>query len=201
MKLIIDQLIATTFWEWIGFLFGILQVFFAIKNKVINFVFGLVGAIVYIYLFAIGGLYAEASLNIYYGIISIVGILLWKNNRIQRAENQIQKANAKDWRIAIAITIGSFLICYFALKNYTNSTVPIWDGMVAAFAWSGSWLLTKRKLETWILLNISNALAIPLQIQKGYMLTSVLTAILFVFAIFGYWQWRQIIRRNLKEIE
>jgi nicotinamide mononucleotide transporter len=186
--------------EWIGFVFGILQVVYAVKNKSINFVFGLLSALFYIFIFAKGGLFAEASLNIYYAIISVLGLIWWKN-KSDHTENTIQKASKKDWLITACITLGSFIISYLIIKNYTQSTVPMWDSIIASFAWSGSWLLTKRKLETWIVLNISNALAIPLQIQKGFLLTSVLTSILFVMAIIGYWQWRQIIRRNLKKIE
>jgi nicotinamide mononucleotide transporter len=67
---------------------------------------------------------------------------------------------------------------------------------VAAFAWSGSYLLAKRRLENWLVLNISNLLAIPLQYQKGYVLTSLLTMILFIIAIIGFVKWKKLLRNK-----
>jgi nicotinamide mononucleotide transporter len=184
--------------EWIGFVFGVLQVVYAVKNKSINFIFGLIGAVFYIFVFKQAGLYAEASLNVYYATISILGLYFWVNKK-NNTELRITKATENDWTTAALILIGSFVISYIVLQKYTDSTVPIWDSLVASFAWSGSWLLAKRKIESWIILNISNALAIPLQLQKGYPITSVLTIVLFVFAIIGYTEWKKILSGHVKK--
>jgi nicotinamide mononucleotide transporter len=71
--------------------------------------------------------------------------------------------------------------------------VPAFDAFVSATAWAGMWLLAKRKLENWILLNISNAVAIPLLFYKGLSLYALLTVFLFVIAIQGYFKWKRII--------
>jgi len=56
------------------------------------------------------------------------------------------------------------------------------------------WLMARRKIENWVLLNISNIIAIPLLIHKGLYLYAVLTAFLFIVAISGYLEWRKIIK-------
>ena len=81
---------------------------------------------------------------------------------------------------------------YLFLDVYTYSNVPAWDAWVAATAWAGMWLLARRKVENWLLLNLSNHLAIPLFIYKGLLLTACLTVFLFIVAIFGYIEWRKI---------
>ena len=58
------------------------------------------------------------------------------------------------------------------------------------------WLLAKRKIENWILLNISNAFAIPLLAYKHLHLYAILTLFLFIVAVFGYFEWKRIIRRE-----
>ncbi|HBI87968.1 MAG TPA: nicotinamide riboside transporter PnuC, partial [Sphingobacterium sp.] len=65
----------------------------------------------------------------------------------------------------------------------------------------GMWLLAKRKIENWILLNISNLMAIPLLIHKGLFLYSGLTLFLFVMAFSGYFNWRRIIREERYAIQ
>jgi nicotinamide mononucleotide transporter len=58
------------------------------------------------------------------------------------------------------------------------------------------WLLAKRKIENWILLNISIAFAMPLLLYKQLPLFAALTLFLFVVAIQGFYQWRKIVRRE-----
>ncbi|MEI9957355.1 MAG: nicotinamide mononucleotide transporter family protein [Ferruginibacter sp.] len=83
------------------------------------------------------------------------------------------------------------------LKHFTTSNVPYWDAWVSATAWAGMWLLSKRKIENWILLNISNLFAIPLLIYKQLPLFAILTLVLFVVAIFGYYSWKKIIQQKV----
>jgi nicotinamide mononucleotide transporter len=90
----------------------------------------------------------------------------------------------------------SFALLALMLKNFTPSTVPFWDAWVSATAWAGMWLLAKRKIENWILLNISNAFAMPLLLYKQLPLFAALTLFLFVVAIQGFYQWRKIVRRE-----
>ncbi|HWJ29625.1 MAG TPA: nicotinamide mononucleotide transporter family protein, partial [Flavisolibacter sp.] len=93
----------------------------------------------------------------------------------------------------------SFLLLYILLKNYTPSSVPVWDAWVSATAWAGMWLLAKRKVENWILLNISNAFAIPLLFYKALPLFAILTLFLFIVAILGYKEWRQIAKSEVAQ--
>jgi nicotinamide mononucleotide transporter len=80
---------------------------------------------------------------------------------------------------------------YAILHFFTESTVPLWDAFVSATAWAGMWLLARRKLENWILLNISNLAAIPLLFIKNLPLTGLLTLFLFIVAIQGYYSWKK----------
>src|SRR5674476_84298 len=81
-------------------------------------------------------------------------------------------------------------------ENFTPSTVPFWDAWISATAWAGMWLLAKRKIENWILLNISNAFAIPILFYKHLLLYSGLTIFLFIVAVQGYITWRKITRKE-----
>jgi nicotinamide riboside transporter PnuC len=63
--------------------------------------------------------------------------------------------------VVIAIVVVGFRLLYFMLKRFTSSTVPFWDAWASTTAWAGMWLLARRKIENWILLNVSNLFAIP----------------------------------------
>ncbi|MEI8279530.1 MAG: nicotinamide riboside transporter PnuC [Bacteroidota bacterium] len=188
--LFIGQIKETSFWEWIAVVLAIAEVLLAWRNSVWLYPAGIISTALYIYLMAAVHLYAESVLNVYYLIMSIYGWLLWVKRK-EHAPIPITHNSPRDWWLTTAIVAASWAILYIVLRHYTDSTVPLWDAWVSATAWAGMWLLAKRKVENWILLNISNLFAIPLQIYKKLPLTSCLTLFLFIVAIFGYYEWKK----------
>lgn len=193
---VLQQIMNTSLIEWLAVLFGIAQVWLAWKNNTLNFYAGIISVCLFTYVFYNIELYAESLLNLYYLIISIMGIFLW------REENKlpITRTSTHEWRIALFIAVIAWVILYVVLKTKTTSNVPFLDSMVTALAWAGTWLMIKRKLENWLVLNVSNLIALPLQYYKGLELTSLLTLIYIVIAIKGYFDWRKhcMVQEGLK---
>jgi nicotinamide mononucleotide transporter len=193
-----DQLINTSIWEWIAVIFGVLQVLLAWKNNILLYPAGIISTAFSIYILANANLFAESFLNVYYLVMSVYGWLHWLHKRSE-PELPISKTNKTEWLITAAIVFIGWGLLYIILSKFTPSDVPIWDAWVSSTAWAGMWLLAKRKLENWILLNISNLFAIPLQFHKDIPLYAILTIFLFVVAIFGYFSWRKIYIQSLSK--
>lgn len=187
-----QQFIQTSLIEWLAFAFGVLQVALALYNKTINFYAGLISVILYTWVFYKAGLFAESLLNAYYIIISIAGIVVW-SQRNKNYELPISRTGHQTKIYSTLLFVASFGLLYWVLKTYTSSTVPMQDSFVTAMAWVGSFLMVQRKIENWVILNISNIIAIPLQFSKGLELTALLTVIYFVMAVLGYFRWRKIL--------
>lgn len=187
------QVKATHILEWIAAIFGVVSVLFAQRNHILLYPSGLVSTGIYAYLWSRqeAGLYAEALLNVYYFAMTIYGWYHWANNNYRDEELAISKCKTKDWLITAAIVLVLWFVFYVMLRQ-TSSTVPVWDSFVSASACAGMWLLTRRKIENWILLNLSNLVSIPLFIYKGYYVTMMLTIILFIVAVFGYFHWQKL---------
>lgn len=194
-SLFLQQLKETSWIEWLTVAFGVAEVLLAKANKVALYPAGIAGTLLSIYLFATSGLYAESLLNLYYVLMSIYGWWYWIKKK-NRPPVQITYANKKEWMTVISIVIGGFIVLYVILKNFTPSTVPFWDAFVSATAWAGMWLLAKRKIGNWILLNISNAVAIPLLFYKHLFLYAALTIFLFIVAVQGYLKWKKILKKE-----
>lgn len=186
------QLMQTTVLEAVAVLFGVISVVLANRNHVLLYPTGIISTSLYLYIMTSVGLYAEALLNGYYLVMSIYGWVRWSMNKENMNAASISYANKRDWMVTSAIVVLGFMIMFYTLSNYTDSEVPFWDAIVASFAWAGMWLLAKHKIENWVLLNISNLIAIPLFVYKGIPLTSVLTIILFTVAVFGYFRWKRL---------
>ena len=191
LRLFLGEVRNTSLLEWAGVTFGVAEVFLALVNNIALYPTGIISVLISTYIFYNSGLYAESLLNMYYLVMSVYGWYIWVKRKGE-PPLAITRSGKRDWSITSLIVVVGFLILYYCLSRWTNSTVPAWDAWVSATAWAGMWLLAKRKIENWILLNISNAFAIPLLLYKHLPLYTVLTVILFVVAVQGYFRWRRI---------
>jgi nicotinamide mononucleotide transporter len=173
--------------------FGVLQVLLAWRNLVWLYPAGIISTVFSVYLLADVKLYAEAFLNLYYLVMSIYGWWLWHRKREEK-ELAVTRTTKTEWTYVALIVFVGWALLFFILRKFTPSDVPLWDAWVSATAWAGMWLLAKRKLENWLVLNLSNAFAIPLQFHKNIPMYGLLTIVLFVVAIFGYLRWKKLLQ-------
>jgi nicotinamide mononucleotide transporter len=183
------QAAAISLVEWAAVIFGVVQVVLAWKGRAWNYAAGIISTVLSINLLIGVRLYAEAGLNAYYLIMSIWGWWMW--SRPQKRVSTPAFTPVKDWWISGIIVVMGTLLLWGILSHFTSSDVPLWDSWVSATAWAGTWLLTRRRVENWLLLNLSNVFAVPLQWHKGLYLYSLLTVVLFLVACIGYRDWRR----------
>ena len=200
IKLFEEQLQQTTLLEWLAVILGVAEVLFARVNNVWLYPTGILGTLLGIYLLLIAGLYAESALNVYYLVMSVYGWFFWLR-KTDREPVKISWCNKREWTITLVIVFGGWIILYVLLKKFTTSNVPFWDSFASATAWAGMWLLARRKIENWILLNISNLVAIPLLFYKKLPMLALLTLFLFVIAFWGYFEWRAISIKEKQQTE
>ncbi|HEY4324092.1 MAG TPA: nicotinamide riboside transporter PnuC [Mucilaginibacter sp.] len=200
IKLFGEQLQQTTLLEWLAVVLGVAEVLLARINNVWLYPTGILGTLIGIYLLLIAGLYAESFLNVYYVVMSVYGWVFWLSKRGE-SQVKISWANKNEWVITLTIVFAGWLILYLLLKSFTTSNVPFWDSFASSTAWAGMWLLARRKIENWVLLNISNLVAIPLLFYKKLPMLALLTLFLFVIAFWGYFEWRNIYRKENQSAE
>jgi nicotinamide mononucleotide transporter len=191
--LFLQQVKETNLLQWLAVTLGVAEVLFAKANKIWLYPTGIVSTLLSIYILFHAGLFAESLLNGYYVVMSVYGWWHWIKKK-NLPQVRASRCHTWEWVTVIGIVSLGFLLLYYLLKNFTPSSVPAWDAWVGATAWAGMWLLARRKIENWILLNISNAFAIPLLFHKQLPLYAGLTLFLFVVAVFGYLEWMKIMR-------
>ena len=189
------QIMETDWLQWLAVILGVAEVLYAKANIIWLYPTGIAGTLLSIYILVIAGLYADGLLNVYYVVMSVYGWWYWVKKK-DLPPVKITYCNKKEWITVAAIVFGGFIILLVLLKKFTPSTVPVWDAWISATAWAGMWLLAKRKMENWILLNISNAFAVPLLLYKHLLLFGALTIFLFIIAVQGYFKWKKIIKKG-----
>jgi nicotinamide mononucleotide transporter len=172
---------------------GVSEVLLARANNIWLYPTGIAAVVLSMYSLFEVQLYGECILHLYYFVMSIYGWMYWKSKQ-NNSTVKVSHTSKEEWMITLTIVFGGWLLLYFFLRTFTDSQVPLWDGWISATGWAGMWLLAKRKVENWILLNISNAFAIPLLFSKDLPLFAILTLFLFVVACKGYFDWLRLAR-------
>lgn len=188
---LLEGLLATTWIEFIAVLFGILSVLYSRAENILVYPTGLVNTTLYIYLSVAAGLYAEASVNTYYTIMSIIGWVLWTRKSGNNERLQISRSTEREWRNTLLFFVGSWAMLWYVLSRFTDSSVPLADAFASAAAYTGMWLMTRKKLENWIWWIITNLASIPLYFSKGYVFTSFQYIVFLILAVMGYLEWRR----------
>jgi nicotinamide mononucleotide transporter len=193
---------ATGALEYVAVFAGIASVWFSKKENIWVYPTGLINTIFYIYLSFKGGLLGEASVNFYYTVMSIYGWLLWtKKDQEKNVVLQITSSNKSEWLQQIAFFAAFYLVIFFALtflkKDFAPEAIPWADAFASATAFTGMWLMTRKKIESWYWWMATNIASIPLYFVKQYVFTSVYYMVLLVMAIFGLMEWIRRKENNL----
>jgi nicotinamide mononucleotide transporter len=192
----IDGLLQTSTLEFIAVLAGIASVWFSKKEQVLVYPVGLINTTIFVYLSIKGHLLGEASVNIYYTIMSVYGWWLWtRKNDAQQIILQIQFSTSKE-RLQQLLFFASFYTVlytalYFSQASFAPGAIPWADALSSATAYTGMWLMAKKKVESWYWWIATNICSIPLYFVKGYVFTSVQFFVLLILAIAGLIEWRK----------
>jgi nicotinamide mononucleotide transporter len=186
----------TSFLEYIAVFTGIASVWFSRKENILVYPVGLINTIIYIYLSFVNHLPGEASVNFYYTVMSFYGWYMWLK-RDQRKEKvlHISYSEKKMWFYQVLFFLGFYMAVYFALvylkKEFFEGAIPWADAFASATAFTGMWLMTRKKVESWYWWIATNTASIPLYFVKGLVFTSVYYLILLAFAFWGLAEWKK----------
>jgi nicotinamide mononucleotide transporter len=192
----IDGLLQTSALEFIAVLAGIASVWFSKKEQVLVYPVGLINTTIFVYLSFKGHLLGEASVNIYYSVMSIYGWWLWtRKNDQQQTILQIQFSTSKEVLQQLLFFAAFYVVLYAALyfskTSFAPGAIPWADALSSAAAYTGMWLMAKKKVESWYYWIATNIFSIPLYFVKGYVFTSVQFAVLLALAVAGLIAWRK----------
>lgn len=177
--------------EILGFVTGAASVVLAVRESAWNWPVGIANNVFFFVLFWHAKLYADATLQVAYVIISIFGWWNWMRGGEQHARLSVTEIRARAaWRVLV-ITAISTAIMTKVLSRFTDSTVPFWDGLTTALSLAAQYMLSRKLLESWWVWMSADLVYIALYCDKGLYLTGVLYAAFFVMCIAGYSGWRK----------
>lgn len=184
--------------EIVAVVFGVLSVWYAHKENIWVFPFGIINVLIYIYICITARLYANAGINVVYFLTNIYGWYNWSRSNNQEGALQISRNTNKQNVFWLLLAIILYVVIVWILRTahqsdtaYLNSILPWIDGLNTSFFLCATVLMTMKKIESWWFWIAGNIISIPIYFSQGLYFTSVQYVIFLVIAIMGLREWNK----------
>ncbi|MFM7671879.1 MAG: nicotinamide riboside transporter PnuC [Bacteroidota bacterium] len=186
----------TTGREFIAIAAGIASVWFSKKESVWVYPIGLINTIIYVWMSFENDLIGEASVNFYYTVMSVYGWFEWSRRDKQkqvllRVTYSSKKEQTQQLLFFLFCLTVLFLSISYLKQEFFDGAIPWADSLAAATAFTGMWLMTRKKVESWYWWVATNLVSIPLYFTKSMVSTSLYYVILLFLAIAGLYDWKK----------
>ena len=178
----------------IGVALGLLYLYFEYKANIWLWVIGLIMPIVHGTLYFRQGLYADFSMELYYILAGIYGLIAWRRgDKKSKSELKISYTPRVAWVAIVGVYVLLHATIYMLLVTFTDSNVPFWDSLTTSLSVVAYWLLSRKYVEQWLVWLAVDVITVGLYIYKDIPLTAGLYALYSALAIAGYMRWRRVI--------
>lgn len=180
----------TTFIEIIAVFFGLLSVWYMKKEWILAFPFGILNVLIYVYICYQAKLYAYASINVFYFIMSVYGWYNWSRKDQNNKTIRITQCSTIELLINGVIIVLCFFLIRYVLIRFTDSSLPNWDALTTAIYMVAQWLLSRKKIENWILWIAGDFISVGLFASQNLYFSSFQYLVFTVIATMGFLEWR-----------
>lgn len=183
-----------TLLEFLGTAFALTGVYLTARENILCWLFGILGIIIYIYIFFQSKLYGDAALQGVYFFLSIYGWYQWQfgNSKYDVLAIKLNTFQQIFFYILVGFITGIFF--GWLIKNYTDSDIPYWDGFTTSYSLIATYMMARKYLYHWIFWIIIDLVCVGIYAYKNLYITVFQYAVFCGLAILGYIQWKQKIK-------
>ncbi len=150
---------------------------------------GVVSTLLYVYLCAAKGIYADAVINGWYTIMGFVGWFSWRQRQVVSEASLVQAMTRQGLFMGVGFGILAWVFFWVLLSFYTDSSVVILDTTTSALAITAMLWMAAGYTWNWPLWLIINLLSIGLYFHKGMFPTAFQYGVFAGLAVRGWWKW------------
>lgn len=183
--------ISTSALELVSFVLSVITVVLNIRQTHWAWLFAIVSSAMYGVVFYGARLYGDMGLQVVFIVVSAWGWYQWLYGGAQHSPLTVTRSGASESAFGAAGWLAGFAILSWFLARYTNTDVPYIDGFLTAGSLLGQILLSRKKVENWIVWIIVDILYVWLYLYKGLALTAILYGVFVVLAAVGLYAWRR----------
>lgn len=180
-----------------GLLLGLIYLYLEYKANKNMWLVGMVMPMISTWIFFRKGLYADFGMSCYYFVMAVYGYIVWSFGISPKRNEKTEHLKIRS--VSTRVAVGSlvvmnlcWVVLYYGLSRFTDSTVPIPDAFTTAASIVGTWMLARKYVEQWIVWVVVDAVSTCLYIYKGIPFYALLYAVYTVIAVMGYFKWRRM---------
>jgi len=185
--------------EFFGVITGLLGVYLAAREKVINFYFIILSSIFYFAFFYQYQLYSLMMLQLVYCVINIYGIHSWtKRNENLQTIKITALSNRQRAYTSLLIILVAVLWAYIVINISTKfpqyiekPAFPYIDALITIASIAAQILLTRKKIDNWVIWIIVDSTCVILYCVMGIYFTAVLYACFLLIGTKALISWRK----------
>jgi len=184
--------------ELTAVLFGLASVWLIKKEVVWAYPVGAVNVLIYVYICFVTGLYAYTGINIFYFLMGMYGWYNWLRKSGSDEHIPITLCHSRERLVYAGLIVLFFILIYLVLVKFTDSRVPILDGLTTAIYIIAMWLMARKKIEHWILWIIGDVISIWLFGYEKLYFSSLQYLVFTIIAVLGWLEWKRKLNLRLK---
>ncbi|MBO4755519.1 MAG: nicotinamide mononucleotide transporter [Bacteroidales bacterium] len=171
---------------------GVAYVVLEILQKNAMWVLGILTGAACAFSFGVQHVWASMGLNLYYVVISFIGLAKWRKDGARVAEGAIHlRALPKKvalWSACIFV-LGSLAMIF--LLRAIGDAEPRLDGAATVLSIIGTWWLAQSYLQQWLIWIVADIITTTLCIVTGQYWMALLYLAYIASAIYGFFHWRK----------
>jgi len=170
-------------------LFGLLSVYYTVRERVWCWPTGLVNVMLYVVVFYEAKLYADTLLQIIYIALQLYGWYEWLHGGPAKTELRISRSSGGTLAFLLLLSAAGTAGMGYGFDRYTDASLPYWDSAITALSLVAQWLVAKKRLENWVFWIVVDVLAIGVYFTKHLYPTAALYCVFLVMASLGLRAW------------
>ena len=198
--------------EFFGTIFSLWCVWLVAKNNILTWPVGMVGIVLFGFLFWQIQLYSDFIEQIYFFFMSIYGWWMWSSMKKTKQKTTQTKLkitlNSKQSNkiYVVVIVLGTIVMGYFVghIDLYfpqifpEQASFPYLDAFTTVMSFVATILMAKKKIECWYLWILVDVIGVGLYFEKDVVFVSFLYLIFLFIATKGYFIWRKELKNYEK---
>ena len=175
---------------------GCICVVLTAKGKISSYIFNFIQMITYMIICWDLALYLEFGEQVFYFIVCIFGVFMWKKNMKKNEDGteQVKAKKFKPWQwivSVIVVALSTWLLGFFGAE-VLGSTLPYLDAMTVALAVIAQLLMVCRYREQWACWILIDVVSLVMFIVLGEWSMVAMYVAWTINAFYGWYNWTKL---------
>lgn len=177
--------------ELLAAIVGAISVYLSVRQHIWSWPTAIVNVAIYSVVFYHAKLYADMGLQVVYAVLSVYGWYMWLHGGQNRTALHVTRTTPRLGALLALIALGGSAALGAVLRFATDAALPFLDSFLSSTSLVAQWMMTRKKLENWLVWIAVDVLYVGMFIYKDLYVTAGLYAVFLVLAVRGYLDWRR----------